>query len=184
MLLKGFTKIETFFPPCHPGEVETVSATAQLTDDISAVFPYLNAILKGTIYNPKDKTLSFRKDGRGVTLYPERILVAGCKNAEEAREYLEKLKDLINKTYEEKDKITPSYKTRSRLTVLDIYRLLPKTNCRKCGEATCMAFATKLVTEETCIDKCEPLFTDDYKNERKKILKVLEEAGYKTSELK
>ena len=49
MLLKGFTKIETFFPPCHPGEVETVTATAELTDDISEVFPYLNAILKGTI---------------------------------------------------------------------------------------------------------------------------------------
>jgi len=80
MLLKGFTKIDTFFPPCHPGEVEILSAIAELTDDISEVFPYLNAILKGTIYNPKDKTLSFRKDGKGITLYPNKVLVAGCKN--------------------------------------------------------------------------------------------------------
>lgn len=48
MLLKEVGKIETFFPPCHPGEVETLSAIAELTDDISKVFPYLNAILKGT----------------------------------------------------------------------------------------------------------------------------------------
>ena len=179
MLLKGFTKIETFFPPCHPGEAETVTATAELTNDISEVFPYLNAILKGTIYNPKDKTLSFRKDGKGITLYSKKILVAGCKNPQEAREYLEELKKLINKTYEERDRITPSYKTRAKLTVLDIYRLLPKTNCRECGEATCMAFATKLVAEETFIDKCRPFFTDEHKDKRGKILKILDEAGYK-----
>jgi len=178
MFLKGFRKIETFFPPCHPGEAETVTAIAELSDDISAVFPYLNAILKGTIYNTKNKTLTFRDQGRGITLYPQKVLVAGCKTPQEAKEYLEKLKDLINKTYDKKDEIKPSYKTRARLVTLDLYKLLPRTNCRECGEATCMAFASKLVTEEASIEQCKPLFTSKYKQVREKLLKVLDEAGY------
>jgi acetyl-CoA decarbonylase/synthase, CODH/ACS complex subunit gamma len=40
------------------------------------------------------------------------------------------------------------------LSGLDIYKLLPKTNCRKCGFATCLAFAMQLVKKSTTIDKC------------------------------
>jgi len=28
---------------------------------------------------------------------------------------------------------------------LDVYNMLPKTNCKECGEANCMAFAAKVV---------------------------------------
>ncbi|MFY9637706.1 MAG: (Fe-S)-binding protein, partial [Methanobacterium sp.] len=35
-----------------------------------------------------------------------------------------------------------------QVTAMEIYRLLPKTNCAKCGEASCMAFATKLSDKE------------------------------------
>ncbi len=41
-----------------------------------------------------------------------------------------------------------------RATVMDIYRLLPKTNCGKCGEASCMAFATKLSEKEADVSLC------------------------------
>ena len=37
---------------------------------------------------------------------------------------------------------------------MDIYRLLPKSNCAKCGEASCMAYATKLSEKETDISSC------------------------------
>ncbi len=30
------------------------------------------------------------------------------------------------------------------LTGLEIYKLLPKTNCKECGFPTCLAFAMKL----------------------------------------
>ena len=40
------------------------------------------------------------------------------------------------------------------LSGLDIYKLLPKTNCRECGFATCLAFAMQLVKKSTTIDKC------------------------------
>ena len=40
------------------------------------------------------------------------------------------------------------------LTGLDIYKLLPKTNCKDCGFATCLAFAMALVQKKTSLDKC------------------------------
>lgn len=40
------------------------------------------------------------------------------------------------------------------LSGLEIYKLLPKTNCRDCGFATCLAFAMQLAAKKAQIDKC------------------------------
>lgn len=40
------------------------------------------------------------------------------------------------------------------LTGLDIYKLLPKTNCKDCGFATCLAFAMALAQKKISLDKC------------------------------
>lgn len=40
------------------------------------------------------------------------------------------------------------------LTGLEIFRLLPRTNCKKCGFSTCLAFATALANGKTSIDAC------------------------------
>lgn len=40
------------------------------------------------------------------------------------------------------------------LSGLDIYKLLPKTNCRQCGLATCLAFAMQLAKKAVVIEKC------------------------------
>ena len=43
------------------------------------------------------------------------------------------------------------------LTGLEIFKLLPKTNCKECGAATCLAFAMSLATGKTSADKCPHL---------------------------
>ncbi len=40
------------------------------------------------------------------------------------------------------------------LSGLDIYKLLPKTNCKECGFATCLAFAMALAQKKISLDKC------------------------------
>jgi 4Fe-4S ferredoxin len=37
---------------------------------------------------------------------------------------------------------------------MELYQLLPKTNCKECGESTCMAFAVKLLSREVKIEDC------------------------------
>jgi acetyl-CoA decarbonylase/synthase complex subunit gamma len=43
---------------------------------------------------------------------------------------------------------------------IEIYKLLPRTNCQKCGEENCMAFAAKLVNMEVKLEKCTPMLED------------------------
>ncbi|RLI82748.1 tRNA CCA-pyrophosphorylase [Archaeoglobales archaeon] len=66
------------------------------------------------------------------------------------------------------------------ITPMEIYKWLPKTNCKKCGEATCMSFAFKLLNREKKLEDCTPLFEEKkYEKQREKLielLKPLEEA--------
>jgi len=48
------------------------------------------------------------------------------------------------------------------LTGLDIYKLLPKTNCGDCGVPTCLAFAMKLAQKQASLDQC-PHVTEEAK---------------------
>jgi acetyl-CoA decarbonylase/synthase complex subunit gamma len=47
------------------------------------------------------------------------------------------------------------------LSPIDVYKLLPKTNCKECGEENCMAFATKIVNREVQLEQCPPLLKKD-----------------------
>ena len=51
------------------------------------------------------------------------------------------------------------------LSGVEIFKLLPKTNCKKCGHPTCLAFAMKLAQRQASLDSCP-----DVSEEAKKIL--------------
>ncbi len=48
------------------------------------------------------------------------------------------------------------------LSGLQIYKLLPKTNCKDCGYPTCLAFAMKLAAKQASLDDC-PHVSDEAK---------------------
>lgn len=48
------------------------------------------------------------------------------------------------------------------LSGLEIFKLLPKTNCKECGQATCMAFAMQLAGGKAELDEC-PYVSDEAK---------------------
>ncbi len=50
------------------------------------------------------------------------------------------------------------------LTGLDIYKLLPQTNCGDCGVPTCLAFAMKVASKQSALEEC-PHASDEAKNE-------------------
>jgi len=51
----------------------------------------------------------------------------------------------------------------ANVTAMDVYKLLPQTNCGDCGEASCMAFATKLSEKEGDIALCSELTDEQFK---------------------
>jgi acetyl-CoA decarbonylase/synthase complex subunit gamma len=63
-----------------------------------------------------------------------------------------------------------------QLSPIDVYMLLPKTNCKECGENNCMAFATKVVNREVSVDQCPPLLTKANEKNYQKLKEILKPA--------
>ena len=59
------------------------------------------------------------------------------------------------------------------LSPIDVYKLLPKTNCKECGEENCMAFAAKLVNREVKLEECPPLLKKENEEAYKKLWDLL-----------
>jgi acetyl-CoA decarbonylase/synthase, CODH/ACS complex subunit gamma len=62
------------------------------------------------------------------------------------------------------------------LSPIDIYKLLPKTNCKECGQDNCMAFATKIVNRDIEIDSCKPLLKPENAKNYAKLKDLLKPA--------
>jgi ArsR family metal-binding transcriptional regulator len=175
MLLNGFEI--THILPCI-ADLEKIRTIAQLSDDIREALPYLNATLKGTIYNHAAGILTFKKDGAMITLYPKTVTLAKVDDEHRAKRMMEWLKALINETFENRRNIQPNYERGTTLRALDIFKLLPGTNCKGCGEPSCLAFAVKLAGREIEIVKCAPLFSGEYEEKQKVLIELLNAVGY------
>ncbi len=153
--------VEVFTPPCEPG-AERFSAVARLTVDISEALPYLNATLRGAVYMPEANALTWKKGGHNLAFHAYEIATSNAEDREGAERELKGLIDLVNRTWEHRSEITPDVTTRQRPTPIAIYKLLPNTNCKQCGEPTCYSFALKLVVSQKKLADCPPLAEPQY----------------------
>ena len=48
------------------------------------------------------------------------------------------------------------------LSPIEVYELLPGTNCKECGESNCMSFSVRLVNKEASLMNCIPLLDPEY----------------------
>jgi ArsR family metal-binding transcriptional regulator len=142
MLLKNYTK-EVFRAKCNPS-FESVHCIAHLDEDIGEVLPYLNAVLGGFTYTEDPPSLTLRTHGRLITLHPREIAINALEDEAQAEKILHWLQKEINETWENRSEIEPSTKDAPRPGVFEILKRLPKTNCKECGQPTCMVFATLL----------------------------------------
>jgi ArsR family metal-binding transcriptional regulator len=142
MLLKGYIK-NIFRPECNPG-FESVHCIAHLDQDISEVLPYLNAILGGFEYVNDPPAVIFRSQGKFITVHGRKIAINALKDEAEADKILEWLRREINEAWETRYNIKPSYGGMPKPKVIEILKLLPKTNCRQCDDPTCMVFAARM----------------------------------------
>lgn len=142
MLLKDY-RLEIFKSKCQ-ADAKGVHCFAHLSQDVSEVLPYLNAVLGGFEYLQNPPAVTFRAQGKLITVHGDKIAVNALKDEEEARKIVQWMKNEINDAWEKKDQIEPCTTGMPRPGIIDILKLLPKTNCRECGEPTCMVFATKV----------------------------------------
>jgi ArsR family metal-binding transcriptional regulator len=152
MLIEKYD-LEVFAPPCDPG-VERFSAVARLVTDIRGVLPYLNATLRGAIYSPAAAALTWKKGGHNIAFHPYQIAVSNVPDRNAVIREVEGLIKLVNRTWEGRAEIEPDHETHQRPGLMDVYKLLPRTNCKACGEASCFVFANKLVAGHVGLQDC------------------------------
>ncbi len=143
MFLNGY-KMEIFKSKCD-ANAQGVHCFIHLENDIREVLPYLNTKLGGFIYTREPPSLSLKHYGKLFTFHSEKIAVNALKDNEEAEKIAAWLCREINETWEMRDTIEPSTESAKKPTLIEVLKLLPRTNCRKCNEPTCMVFATKVV---------------------------------------
>jgi len=146
---------------------------AEFSDDISPVFPYLNAIIPNLMYNPGASTVTIKREWRILTFYPHVAVMAKVDGAEDAAAQLDWFQDLCNNTWRRREEITPCYERRKLLGPLDVYLLLPKLNCKACGEATCMAFAFGLLLRSRHLSECPRLQEDAFAKGGRRLAELL-----------
>ncbi|MFN2169164.1 MAG: (Fe-S)-binding protein, partial [Anaerolineae bacterium] len=100
---------------------------------------------------------AWHKDGHNIAFWPDRLAADGLESREQAREVIDWLVELVNQTWERRDEIEPDTTTHARRQPLELFRLLPQTNCKRCGEETCFAFALKLAAGQVGLEGCAPL---------------------------
>ncbi len=161
-------------PGCVPGSGRW-GAQVSLASDISAVFPYLNAVLDDVQYDHDNKILIWGEKGQRYALRPTEIRVAKVDDLQEAQRIVAGVVERINRIWQERDNITPRYTEKKRPAVLAVFKLLPQTNCRECGYPTCMAFAAALARGTVQLKWCPPLSQPRYAEKKAKLSELFRE---------
>ncbi len=174
MLIEKFD-IEVFTLPCEPG-AERFAATARLVVDISHVLPYLNAALRGPIYHEAANSVTWKKGGHNIVFNAYEISTRNVEDRQAAEKEIQGLVNMVNRTWERRAEITPSYESRRRPTPMAVYKLLPGTNCKQCGEPTCFTFALKLTVSKLRISDCPELLETQYSDQLKALQDMIVEA--------
>jgi len=140
VLLKGYSKVISR-PRCN-SNFESLHCIVRLNEDIRGALPYLSSLLGGTyIKNPP--SVSLKVHGRLIGVHPDRIAINALRDEAAADNVIHWITEQINHAWENRDSIDPDegMESQGKPVALEILKLLPISNCGKCGHPTCMVFA-------------------------------------------
>jgi len=161
----------TLVAPCVAAD-GYLRLAAQVEGDLAPVMPYLNAVTPAGAYSPPGPTFTLMDGPRLVNLFPHRAAVARARDLPDAWRTLARLKRRVNALWARRDTIVPVAERRMGIGALEVYSRLPRTNCRACGEATCLAFAVRLLIGEQRLEKCAPVFGGEFERLREALVDI------------
>ena len=146
---------------------------ARIEPSLGGALKLLEPLFPRARYSDRIGALIIQKGNILVTIYAAgNVTMTMIKSDEEAREILDDLKKTINEAIVKG--VTPVPREKVKVDHAEIYKYLPKTDCRICEEQSCYAFAIKLVGRETALDKCTPLLEARYGANLEHIRTLLE----------
>jgi len=165
-------RIQLVEPACAPGSARW-GVLVNLPSDISAVFPYLNAVIDNAWYDHQNQILILREPSQAYAFRPNEIRIARTDDPVQAQQITTELIEKVNRVWQERDNVTPRFTERTLPAVMDIFKLLPGTNCKQCGYPTCLAYAADLRQGAVQLEQCPPLSQPEYAENREKLLDLI-----------
>lgn len=169
--------------PCIVAE-GMVRVLMQLDSSLETVIPLLMAKYPpGKVnYLKKKNILTLSIYDRLITIYPSgKVSMNKTIDEDDALNAITNIMTDINQahlqqsTTNTKD-LQDAQERLSNIGPLDLYNCLPQTGCGDCGEATCTAFAMKLLSGDTTLDCCTPLKEREHSNKLKCLEELLGQA--------
>jgi ArsR family metal-binding transcriptional regulator len=158
--------------PClaDPGKLIIIGKPSRF---LGEVISYL-ATLPGIIaYNPDQCTLTFRRQPGFLTVQRDQVYITQVKDIQEGLELLAALAESINAVWEHRQELVAVTTAKRTPRPLDVWSLLPRTNCRHFGEQTCMAFAVGLLQQARMLKECPVLASDPEFADRRVSLETI-----------
>ena len=112
--------------------------------------------------HPEAKTLTIRRGTRLLSFYERLAIFAKVDGEDDAVAQMTWFRDLCNDLWRRREELTPCVERQRLVGWLDVYGLLPRLNCRECGERTCMAFACSLILGLRELEECPRLREEAY----------------------
>ncbi|HHH82298.1 MAG TPA: hypothetical protein ENL35_04860, partial [Chloroflexi bacterium] len=160
MLLDNY-RIKLQLPPCNPS-AETLAAIVDVEDDLTDLQPYINAEMGPGVFDPDQHVLRLNRGGRAIVFHPHQIAISKLKDEAEAEAVFRAVRDHVRSIAERRDQIEPSCRSLGEVSALEVYKLLPQTKCKACGQPTCYIFASKLVMGHVKLEACPVLQEPQY----------------------
>jgi DNA-binding CsgD family transcriptional regulator/ArsR family metal-binding transcriptional regulator len=139
--------------PGSKGE-NTVMAIFHFDTDASYLFPYINAVRRYARLIDNPSSIRFKHKDIHCVIYPTYGVATPLKDRVHAGMFRDEIMAYLNTVRRRMNEIVPKHKIYRKFAVTDIISLLPKTNCRKCGYPSCMAFASMLSMQREVPSAC------------------------------
>ncbi len=177
MLVKKIEIVQIM--PCI-ADAAKIRVIAKADGELGEVLPYLDKLIPTALHSERGGFITYKRGLSIITLHASgEIAMTQIRDNDEAMKILNEIKGKINDAWERRAEIDLSeVKERIQLSPLDLYTYLPKTNCGKCGEKTCMAFAIKVLNEGKKLSDCTVLTEDKYRGAWDTLVSLLESARY------
>ena len=154
LFLAGYTNFSVKRAGVMTCPYPNLGARLEVESDLAPLFPYINGSVNGARYLESPERIQFIFEGVQCTLYSYEIVAAAFSDHDHARVFGENLLDFLNALHGKRNSIKPNYRKSKHLSVIDIYKVLPKTNCGECGLPSCLAFAGALSKGKTGTAEC------------------------------
>ncbi|MHC1742339.1 MAG: (Fe-S)-binding protein [Syntrophobacteraceae bacterium] len=149
-----------------------------LETSVESLLPYVAAILPGCTYVHGTGVVQLMDRGHIVAIYPDRLTLTDVRDGDEAEALCAEYFSLIERVERERPQLTPVLRKQRSISVLDIYRQLPRTNCGLCRLPTCFAFAAAVFRRESPVGSCQPV--EQAPSEFEALIALLQTNGYPT----